>query len=70
MLTPNYAFHALLRLDTAVLPNQIVHIADGLRCPACGTVIRAVDTEEINDGLRLICHGCHRDILVVEELHP
>jgi hypothetical protein len=49
------------------LHNRIVRIADGVSCPACGAVIRACDAEETNDGVRIICHGCHRDLLVIEE---
>jgi hypothetical protein len=67
MLTPNTIHHAMLRLQAAVLRNRIVRIADGVSCPACGTVIRVVDTEETNDGVRIICHGCHRDLFIVEE---
>jgi hypothetical protein len=67
MLTPNIIHHAMLRLQAAVLHNRIVRIADGVSCPACGAVIRACDAEETNDGVRIICHGCHRDLLVIEE---
>jgi hypothetical protein len=58
-----------LRLNTAVLPNHIVRIADGVPCPACDTVIRACDTEETDDGVRVICHNCHRDLFIIEETH-
>lgn len=69
MLTPNITHHAMLRLrlQTAVLPNHIVHMAAGMPCPACGTEIRVVDAEEIDDGVRVICHSCHRDLFILEE---
>jgi predicted Zn finger-like uncharacterized protein len=70
MLTPNIIHHAMLRLQAAVLHNRIVRIADGVSCPACGTVIRITDPEDTNDGWRILCGSCHRDILVVEELRP
>jgi hypothetical protein len=69
MLLPNAVHHALLRLQTAVLRNHIVHVAEGLPCPICKAEIRGCDTEETNDGCRIVCHDCHRDILVVEESH-
>jgi len=72
MLTANIVHHAMLRLrlQTAVLRNHIVHIADGVPCPACGTEIRACDTEETGDGVRVVCHNCHRDLFIVEETRP
>jgi predicted Zn finger-like uncharacterized protein len=71
MLVPNLTYHAMrrLQLGTAVLPNYIVHLAAGIPCPACGTEIRVVDAEETDDGVRIICHSCHRDLFVIEESH-
>jgi hypothetical protein len=69
MLLPNLAYHALrrLQLDAAVLHDHVVRITEGVLCPACGTAIRACDTEEIDDGVRIICRSCHRDLFIVEE---
>jgi hypothetical protein len=68
MLSPNLVFHTLRRLQAAVLHNRTVRIVDGLRCPYCDTTIRASDPEETGNGnWRILCGGCHRDILVVEE---
>ena len=72
MLVPNLAYHAMrrLQLDTAVLPDHIVRLAAGMPCPACGTEIRACDTEETGDGVRVVCHNCHHDLFIVEETRP
>jgi hypothetical protein len=68
MLTPNIVHHAMLRLQAAVLHNRTIRIADGLQCPSCGTAIRTTDPEDTDNGnWRIVCSGCHRDILVVEE---
>jgi hypothetical protein len=69
MLTPNIVHHAMLRLQAAVLHNRTIRIADGVSCPACGTAIRASDPEETDGGWRIVCSGCHRDLLVVDEDH-
>jgi hypothetical protein len=69
MLTPNIVHHTMLRLRDAVLDDRTIRIADGLSCPACGTVIRATDPEETNSGWRITCSSCHRDLIVVEESH-
>ena len=66
MLVPNIPYHALLRLREALLRNRTVRIADGTSCPTCGTVIRTTDPETTNDGWRIVCSGCHRDLLIEE----
>jgi hypothetical protein len=38
----------------------------GIACPHCRRTLRAHDVEPIDGALRLICGGCHRDLLVVE----
>jgi hypothetical protein len=71
MLTPNIAHHAMLRLRETVLRNCIVHIADGVSCPACGRAIRTTDPEDTDNGnWRIVCGGCHRDLFIVEESRP
>jgi hypothetical protein len=59
--------HAMLKLQATVLRDCTIRIADGVCCPACGTAIRTSDPEETNDGWRIVCSSCHRDLLVVEE---
>jgi hypothetical protein len=66
MLTPNLVHFAMLRLQTAVLRNRTVRIADGLRCPSCDTEIRACDPEETNAGVRIVCRNCHHDLFILE----
>jgi hypothetical protein len=67
MLTPNIVHDAMLRLRETVLRNRTIRIAEGMSCPACGTVICSADPEEIYGGWCIICRHCHRDLLVVEE---
>ena len=54
------------RLQCAVLPDgDIVRLAADLYCP-CGRVLRC-DPEPMGDGgFRLLCPGCHRDVVVYE----
>ena len=38
-----------------------------LACPHCAHAVRAADVELLDDGdLRIVCPGCHRDILTIE----
>jgi hypothetical protein len=70
MLTPNIPHHAMLKLRAAVLFNHIIRIAE-FPCPACGTIVGANDPEDDgNGGWRLICSGCHQDILISEKRRP
>ena len=53
-------------LQTAALPDGDFRLVAGLRCPCCGGELRC-DPEPTGDGsFRLICVGCHGDVLVYE----
>ena len=54
------------RLQSGVLPDgDIVRLVAGLYCP-CGRVLRC-DPEPVGDGgFRLLCDGCHGDVMVYE----
>lgn len=41
-----------------------------LLCPHCQTWLGAEDVELFGDHVRLICTGCHHDMLVIERLTP
>jgi hypothetical protein len=49
----------------AYLAGYVVRIG-ALSCPYCGRGLHAYDIELDGDVLRLICRGCHHDMLVVE----
>jgi hypothetical protein len=66
MLHKNIYAEGLLRALAVVLGDRIIRLVDGLRCPRCQAEIRN-DPEETDDGWRIICHGCHRDLFVIEE---
>src|SRR5580765_6483951 len=52
-------------LQSAVLPDgDIVRLVAGLYCP-CGRVLRC-DPEPMGDDFRLLCAGCHGDVLIYE----
>ena len=38
-----------------------------LACVHCQREIRASDVEMIGSGLRLVCGGCHRDLIMIEK---
>ena len=54
------------RMQSAVLPDgNTVRLVAGLHCP-CGRELRC-DPEPMGDGgFRLLCAGCHGDVLVYE----
>jgi hypothetical protein len=43
-----------------------VRLATGMNCPCCSQQIKASDIRADFGHVRLICAGCHHDILVVE----
>jgi transposase-like protein len=44
-----------------------VHLVNGVSCPYCSRMLYAGDVEVHRRGdARLICAGCHRDILKIE----
>lgn len=45
--------------------DTIVRLVDGLQCPRCKAGIHN-DAELTDDGWRLLCRGCHVDIITVE----
>jgi hypothetical protein len=50
-----------------VNPRSEISVADGLRCPSCEAVIRAIDTETRAPwGFRIACRNCRRDIVACE----
>jgi DNA-directed RNA polymerase subunit RPC12/RpoP len=45
-----------------------VHLVHGVACPYCARVLHASDVEVDQRGdTWLICAGCHRDVLKIEE---
>jgi hypothetical protein len=67
---PPLCGEGLPRTLTAILGSDTtVRLVDGLRCPRCRTAIR-LDPEKTDIGWRLLCAGCHVDILVVENDVP
>jgi hypothetical protein len=66
MLHKNIYAEGLLRALAVVLDDRIIRLVDGLHCPACQAEIHN-DPEETDDGWRIVCRNCHRDLLVVEE---
>jgi hypothetical protein len=40
-------------------------LASKLRCPHCMRLLRATDIDVDFGDVRLICRGCHRDILMI-----
>jgi hypothetical protein len=70
VLHRNIRGEGLLRALTALLGSDTtVRLVDGLRCPRCGTAIH-LHPEETDIGWRILCSGCHGDILVVESDVP
>jgi hypothetical protein len=66
MLHKNIKAEGLLRVLTAVLGSDVtIRLVDGLRCPRCQAGI-SNNVELTDDGWRLLCRGCHTDILTVE----
>ncbi len=44
-----------------------VRLVDGTRCPHCGQSLHPTGVSIADFGeVRLVCHGCHRDVLSVE----
>ena len=38
-----------------------------LGCPYCRREVRAHDVQPLDHGeVRIVCHGCHRDLLTIE----
>jgi hypothetical protein len=42
-----------------------VRLAAGVYCPHCLRPLRASDVRVADDEVRLICDGCHRDVLTI-----
>jgi uncharacterized protein YbaR (Trm112 family) len=69
MLHKNIYATGLLRTLTAMLGSRTIRLIDGLCCPHCRAEIRNYP-EETDAGWRLLCPGCHGDLLVVEDEEP
>ena len=55
------------RIRTAFHLNATVRLVAGVRCPKCGTELRAQDLELLDHGdVRAICAGCHVVLLAIE----
>ncbi|WP_029582507.1 hypothetical protein [Bradyrhizobium sp. URHD0069] len=55
----------LARLSAILGDGHELRIAADMHCPSCGAVVRNYP-EPLDDGFRLLCDGCHRDIIVFE----
>jgi transposase-like protein len=44
--------------------GQAIRLAVSLTCPYCGRALHATDVEQDYE-TRLICSGCHRDVLII-----
>jgi hypothetical protein len=42
-----------------------IRLAANTKCPHCGRCLHATDVEADFGGVRLICIGCHRDVLII-----
>ena len=40
-------------------------LATNLRCPHCMRLLRATDVDADFGDVRLVCQGCHRDVLTI-----
>jgi uncharacterized protein YbaR (Trm112 family) len=69
MLHKNIYGTGLLRTLTAMLGSRTIRLIDGLHCPHCHSEVRNYP-EETDTGWRLLCPGCHGDLLVVEDEEP
>ena len=49
----------------ANLARRTVRVGD-LRCGHCGRVVQAFDVDLDDGDVRVICAGCHRDLLHIE----
>jgi hypothetical protein len=50
-----------------VNPRAEISVADGLRCPSCAAVVRAIDVEMFAPrGFRIACRNCDRDVVTCE----
>lgn len=48
--------------------DKLVTLTGGLFCPNCRRELHATNIEVDASRVRIICAGCHRDILVIEKL--
>lgn len=57
---------------TAFHLDAAVRLVAGVHCPNCATELRACDViiNQAGGRTRLICSGCHRDILAIEPKSP
>jgi hypothetical protein len=46
--------------------DHAVRLAANLRCPHCQRQLHATDIDADLGGVRIICAGCHRDVLTIE----
>jgi DNA-directed RNA polymerase subunit RPC12/RpoP len=51
--------------STAYAGDRTIKLAP-LGCPFCGRELRAQDVELLDDGTRIVCPGCGRDLLMIE----
>ena len=56
--TPNTTF--------AFSGDAMVRLAADFKCPHCGHGLHATDVDIDNVDVRLVCGGCHKDILTIE----
>jgi hypothetical protein len=63
--------------DTATAPKvnratiegrAVLEMAGDLTCPSCSTILRGIDAELLEVGVRLICRSCHRLVFSFEPI--
>jgi hypothetical protein len=54
------------RTSYAVSGHYEVRLTDGLKCPHCSRLLHAADVDICGQAaVRMICAGCHRDVLTI-----
>jgi hypothetical protein len=54
--------------QTLYLPKGwMLRLVDELSCPSCGRAVPICHADWLNPGLRIICQGCHIDLLSFEQ---
>jgi hypothetical protein len=65
---PNNPPPKKVNTQTRYLPEGwMLRVVDGLSCPSCGRAVRPYDADCLSPGLRLICQGCHIELLSFEQ---
>jgi hypothetical protein len=65
MLMKSPAPQAATAMTFAYAGNYEVRLAASIKCPHCGRKLHATDIEADFGDVKLICAGCHRDVLTI-----